>query len=120
MAGSYNNYRRNDRNEGRRAKGPRGPRKLGELIADVIIRRGYARQMTASAYQSAWQAATDEGIAAASRPGKLRRGVLEVTVKNSSVLHQLTFQKKKILKVLNNEIEDQQIDDLRFRIGNID
>ena len=119
MAGRYTNYR-SENKDGRRSKGPRGPRKLGELIADVIIRRGYARQMTASAYLSAWQSATDKEIASASRPGKVRRGVLEVTVKNSSVLHQLTFQKKKILKVLNNEIEDQQIDDLRFRIGSID
>ena len=101
-------------------KGPRGPKKLADVIADVIVRRGYARQMKASAYLNAWQSATDEKTAASSRPGNLRNGVLEVTVKNSSVLHHLTFQKKKILKKLNEQLEDRSIDDLRFRIGSIE
>ena len=90
------------------------------MIADVMVRRGYTRSMTTSAYVEAWQSATDDVLSTASRPGNLRRGVLEVTVRNSAVLQELTFQKKKILKVLNKQITDQTIVDLRFRVGNID
>ena len=115
MSGRH--YRRTGKRDGDRT---RGPRKLSDVIADVISRRGYARTMTDSVYMSAWQLATDDILSAASRPGDVRKGVLNITVKNSSVMQELTFQKKKILKVLNQQITDQAIVDLRFRVGNID
>ncbi len=110
--------RNSPRADGRR--GRREPQKLSDVIAEVIIQRGYARQLELSAFHSAWNAATDTNIAKASQPGKLRRGVLEVTVKNSTILHELTFQKKQILKKLNEQILDHSISDLRLKIGRVD
>ena len=52
-----------------------------------------------------------------SRPGNVRRSVLEVTVRNSAVLQELTFQKTQLLGELSRLLPDQNIRDLRFRIG---
>ena len=102
-------------------KGPRGPEKLSNILADLVIRRGYARQVAASAFQDAWAAAVDSRLAGSSRPGNVRRGVLEVTVKNSIVMQELTFQKRQILKKMNEEVagDDRSIRDIRFRIGSL-
>ena len=54
------------------------------------------------------------------RPGNVRRGVLEVLVRNSSVLQELGFLKAKIVKTLTKLVPEQQIRDVRFRVGTID
>jgi len=107
---------------GDKQKTRKGPQRLSNILADLIIQRGYARQVAASAFQNAWRAATEARLHSASRPGNVRRGVLEVTVKNSIVMQELTFQKRQILKRLNEEIagDDPSIRDIRFRIGTVD
>ncbi len=100
----------------------RGPDKLGNILADLMVQRGYARRVAASAFWEAWKSATEPRLHQASRPGNVRRGVLEVTVKNSIVMQELTFQKRAILKRMNAEIagDDKSIRDIRFRIGTVD
>lgn len=101
---------------------PRGPERLSNILADLIIRRGYARQVAASVFQDAWASVVDERLISSSRPGNVRRGVLEVTVKNSIVMQELTFQKRQILKRMNEEVagDDRSIRDIRFRIGPVE
>jgi len=103
-----------------RSLGGGDPEKLSDVIARVITERGYARQLSTSAFQEAWQAVTDPVLAAASRPGHLRCGVLEITVKNSIVMQELTFRKQQIIRRLADRMPTQKIGDLRFRIGAVD
>ena len=56
-------------------------------------------------------------VARFTRPGRVRRGVLEVTVSNSTIVQELGFEKQRILAVLQAELSDVRIRDLRFRIG---
>jgi predicted nucleic acid-binding Zn ribbon protein len=58
-------------------------------------------------------------LARFTRPGQVRRGVLEVTVSNSTIVQELTFQKERILAVLRAKRPDARIRDLRFRIGSV-
>ena len=51
------------------------------------------------------------------RVGMLRRGKLEVTVANSMLVQELTFQKPDLLKALRERLPDETIRDLRFRVG---
>jgi hypothetical protein len=53
-------------------------------------------------------------------PGNVKRGVLEVLVRNSSISSELAFLKSKIIKTLTKLAPEQQIRDLRFRVGTID
>jgi len=93
---------------------------MGDVLASQMARRGYAQIETTSACAEAWQQASGEQMASHSLPGNVRRGVLEVTVRNSTVLQELTFQKSRLLAELAPLIPDQNISDIRFRVGKVD
>ncbi len=96
-----------------------GPKKIGDVMAGLLARKGYARVQAATACETAWKEAAGK-LAAHSRPGNVNRGVLEVVVRNSAALQELTFQKKKLLKRLQEKLPDEKIADIRFRVGTID
>ena len=97
----------------------RKPKKIGDVLAQLITKRGYGRFQSIENLDAAWQAAAGEALARASRPGQLKRGVLEITVGNSTVVQELTFQKQPILATLRSQLPDTKIRDLRFRVGAI-
>ena len=85
-----------------------------------MARRGYARVQSAGAYAAAWREAAGELAAEYTRVGSLRRGTLEVIVVNSTLVQELTFQKPALLKLLGRLLPDERLEDLRFRVGNVD
>jgi predicted nucleic acid-binding Zn ribbon protein len=97
----------------------RAPKKIGDVLAQVVTARGYGRVQSNEHLAAAWHAAVGQALARFSRPGLLKRGVLEVMVGNSTVVQELTFQKQQILTSLRNELPDSKIRDVRFRIGTI-
>ena len=98
---------------------PRRAKHVRELVSDLLSRRGYAQQQATVAWHEAWFAAVDERAAKHTRPGKLRRGVWEIYVRNSPVMQELTFDKSRILQQLQRALPDHDIQDLRFRVGPI-
>ena len=98
----------------------RGPQQVGNILTELMARRGFGRVQAASAYQQAWREASGQLIAKYTRAGAVRRGKLEVTVANSTLLQELGFQKPALLKSLAKLLPDENIDDLRFRVGPID
>jgi len=98
----------------------RKPVSIAEVLSELMARRGFARVRTAEALEAAWREAAGELLAGYSRPGEVRRGKLEVTVANSTLVQELTFQKSAILKRLGERLPDERIRDLRFRVGPID
>jgi predicted nucleic acid-binding Zn ribbon protein len=102
----------------------RSPRRAGDVVADVIRVRGYARVTSQRTLEKAWRQAVAElvsGVAAtsASRPGNVRRGVLMVWVANSAVNQELTFQKRALLARLGELLPEVQLRDLRIRVGKV-
>ncbi len=97
----------------------KGPEPIGEILAQLMARRGFARVLSAEAFDSAWRAAAGETLAAFTRPGAVRRGKLEVTVANSTLVQELSFQKSRLLKSLAELLPDEKIEDLRFRVGSV-
>lgn len=100
-----------------RQQNPRGPQAIADVMSSLLARRGYAQQRSSADCTNAWQQAVGERRAADSRAGSVRRGQLEVIVRSSSVLQELTFEKAKILKKLATLLPNQKIKDIRFRIG---
>ena len=98
----------------------RGPQRIGDVLANVMARRGYENQQSSEELEATWLQAAGQKLAGVSRPGSLRRGTLEIVVKNSLALQELTFQQKKILRDLNTAYSPKTIKELRFRVGNID
>ena len=99
---------------------PQGPQKMADVISLLMARRGYAQQQTAAISQQSWQQAVGKRFSGHTRAGNIRRGVLEVIVRNSAILQELTFQKKQLLKKMAETAGDRKINDLRFRVGAID
>lgn len=98
---------------------PRGPEKIGDILSQLMARRGFARVQSAAAYDDAWKRAAGEMLAQYTRVGLLKRGKLEITVTNSVLVQELQFQKGDLLAALNRILPDQGIKDLRFRVGAI-
>ena len=97
----------------------RGPQAIGDILPELMARRGYARVQGAREYEAAWREAVGPLAAEYSRVGGLRRGKLEVVVANSTLIQELTFQKAGILATLNRLLPEQGFKDLRFRLGAI-
>jgi predicted nucleic acid-binding Zn ribbon protein len=105
----------------RRRRVPVPPTKtLGDAMSQLLARKGYAQVQTAAACTAAWRQAVGDKLAGQSRPGNVRRGVLEVLVANSSALHELSFVKVKVVKKLAALVPEQQIKDVKFRVGPLD
>jgi predicted nucleic acid-binding Zn ribbon protein len=95
------------------------PRQIGDVLAQLIARRGYARQQSTAALESAWQEAAGGEFAAVTRAGLLRRGTLEVLVSNNLLAQELGFQKDELIARLQQLSPEAKINKLRFRVGSV-
>jgi predicted nucleic acid-binding Zn ribbon protein len=98
---------------------PRGPQAIGTVLVDLMARTGYARVQSTAALEAAWREAAGAAAERFSRVAALRRGKLEVVVANSTVVQELSFQKTALLNALRLALPEEQIRDLRFRVGPI-
>ena len=98
----------------------RDPVRISEVVSRLLARRGYAQVQQGAECAQAWTRVAGANLAGNSRVGRLQRGVLEIAVKNSATLQELTFRKRKLLKQLQESIGKEQVRDLRFRVGEID
>lgn len=97
----------------------RDPRRLAELMPQLLARRGYNRLLAHDQLQDAWEQAAGR-LHNLARPGTIRNGVLEIVAKNSAVVQELTFQKRQLLKSLSANAGNLKITDLRFIVGPIE
>ncbi len=104
----------------RRQRYRRGAKKMGTVISELLTRRGYARIQATNDWDTAWREVAGDKLAKHSRTGNIRRGVLNVFVRNSAVVQELTFRKSQLIKQLAKLNPGQKIRDLRFQVGPID
>jgi len=95
------------------------PKPIGNVLAQVMQRRGYAQVRTMGERDEAWQAAIGKDLAAMTQIGGIRRGVMEVIVANSLLMQELTFRKEELLAKLQQALPEAGIKQLRFRVGQI-
>lgn len=98
----------------------RQPKRAADVIAQLMIRKGYGRFESNRSLKESWAEAVGPALAKATRVGQVRRGALEVVVANSVLLQELKFLQQQVVKRLA-EIEPQRnIRSLRFTTGKID
>ncbi len=95
----------------------KGPQRIADTLSTLMARRGYAQVEVVGQRVEAWNAAVGDPLCRHTRVGNIRRGVLEVVVDNSAVLQELTFRKQELIQKLSAALADQQIREVRFRIG---
>lgn len=97
-----------------------GPKRVGDVVNELMARRGYAQVQSSAACADAWRTAAGTSLASHTIAGNIRRGVLEVYARNSAVVQELTFRKKQLIAQLVKLTPDSKIRDLRFRVGPVD
>jgi predicted nucleic acid-binding Zn ribbon protein len=95
----------------------KGPQHIGDVLAQVMARRGYARVQSGGACAAAWSEAAGEKLAAQTRATTVKRGVLEVLVASSTLLQEIGFQKAALVRRLAELAPDENIRDLKLRVG---
>lgn len=98
----------------------RRPKPIGNVIAQLVSRRGYAQVRAAGERDEAWHTAIGEELAKVTQVSALRRGVFEVLVANSLVMQELTFRKEELLASLQAALPSEGIKQLKFKVGRID
>ena len=97
----------------------RQPKRIDKVIAQVMLRGGYGRQMSNDRLTEAWRTAAGETFARSTRPGNVTRGRLLVVVANSTVRQEIVYMKDEILRTLREQLPEEKINDLKFQVGNV-
>ena len=95
----------------------RMPKPIGDVLDELIVRRGYGRLQASDQLRQAWCSAAGATLSQFSELGPIRRGTLEVVVANSTLMQEFAFAKQNILEELQRELPEMEIQDLRFRVG---
>jgi hypothetical protein len=93
------------------------PRRIDSIINQLMARRGYAQVEAASALQASITRAIGPVLAGSIRIGDIKRGIVHLYAADSTVMQELTFQKRKILKTLQQDHPASNIADIRLRVG---
>ncbi len=91
---------------------------LAEVLARLFVSRGWGRKTERLQLEQAWQEAADPAWRGDTRLLGLRRGVLEVEVRNAVLLQELAqFHRRPLLRRLRQLLPHRTIGDIRFRAG---
>ncbi len=96
---------------------PRGPQPVGRVVARLMARTGYGHEQASDALAAAWSTAVPAHLAGHSRPGLVRRGVLEVMVTHSAIVQEMAFHKAAVLQSLQASLPSAGITDIRCRMA---
>jgi hypothetical protein len=96
-----------------------GPRAIGSVVSGLMARFGYDREQSASQLESAWNEVVPETLRSGSRAGLVRRGVLEVVVTHSALVHEMAFHKHDLVTRLQKLVPSEGITDIRCRVGTL-
>jgi predicted nucleic acid-binding Zn ribbon protein len=95
------------------------PQKIADILSRLITQRGYARMQGATVEREIWAEAVGPQIAALSRPGELKRGVLDVYVTSNILIQELGYQKLTLLASLQAKLPQHKITGLKFKVGSL-
>ena len=94
-----------------------GPENLSDILAKLFAARGWGRKNERVRLEDAWREAAGER-ASETRVASMRRGVLEVEVKNGVLLQELAqFHKRRLLADLRKRLPGTAVTDIKFRAG---
>jgi len=95
------------------------PQKISDVLSRLITQRGYARMQGATVEREIWAEAVGPQLAAMSRPGELKRGVLDVYVTSNILIQELGYQKLTLLAALQAKLPQHKITGMKFKVGSI-
>ena len=97
----------------------RGPVPIGNIVADLLSRRGLGRPQATTELEAIWGEVVGDAISPMTHCGNINRQQLNVIVTNSTVMQELVFRKQELVKAFNKKTESNLIKDIRFRVGRL-
>lgn len=98
----------------------RKPKAIGDVLAQLMAKRGYAAVQQNQQLQAAWNEAAGPMLAKFTQADRINRGKLEVTVANSTMLQELSFEKRRLLSAMQQALPEAKVTDLRLKVGKLD
>src|SRR6516165_6521801 len=96
----------------------RGPEKISDVLGRLFTSRGWGRKNDRLRLEAAWAAAAGDELLKNTRVLGMKRGVLEVEVRNAVLLSELTqFHKRGLLSKLRKALTGVTLTDIKFRAG---
>jgi len=91
--------------------------KLSTLLQKVIYQKKWQQRMEIHNVFHFWARIVGSEVASHARPQVIHGNVLWVEVSDSAWMQQLQFMKYELLKKINEELQPEIIEDIRFRMG---
>src|SRR5512139_838349 len=95
------------------------PEALGEILQKILKKRNIPHTSTDPRLAEIWRRAVGPQIASQTHPVSLKRGLLVVHVSSPVWMHQLQFMKEEIIGRIKELSFPEEIQNLRFCIGEI-
>jgi hypothetical protein len=100
------------------AAGDKGPEKIADVLGRLFTSRGWGRKNDRLRLESAWADAAGEPLLKDTRVLGLKRGVLEVEVRNAVLMSELAqYHKRGLLAKLRKLLPGVTLTDIKFRAG---
>ncbi len=91
----------------------------GSVIKEISQSHGFATRLWEYRLQKQWNALVGEVVAAHTWPARIKFRKLHVAVDNSVWLHQLLYLKATLMENIQAQMEELQLEDIIFRIGEL-
>jgi len=96
----------------------RDPLPLSVALSELIAIRGFARVRSDSELEAAWKQVAGPDLAAQTRPVRVSRGTLTVSVENAPLLSELaSFQGPELLQLIKQRYPHLKIQTLKFKLS---
>jgi predicted nucleic acid-binding Zn ribbon protein len=95
----------------------RQPQHLSNALSEFIAVRGLARTRSDAQLEAIWKDVAGSVVASQTKVQKIKRGVMQVNVSNSTLLSELAmFHKISLLKGLREKHPELNVHELKFRL----
>src|SRR5262245_57591408 len=96
----------------------KGPENIAEILGRLFTSRGWGRKNDRLRLEGAWDEAAGPQLIKDTRIGVVRRGVMEIEVKNAVLIQELAqFHKRTLLGKLRKLLPTLTLTDLKFKAG---
>lgn len=100
------------------SEGNSGPENIADILGRLFTSRGWGRKNDRLRLEAAWADAAGPQLLKDTRVLALKRGVLEVEVRNAVLIQELTqFHKRGLLGKLRKSLVGVTLTDVKFRAG---
>ena len=96
----------------------RGPENIADVLGRLFTSRGWGRKTERMRLEAAWAEASGAALAKDTRVLGMKRGVLEIDVKNAVLMSELAqYHKRGLLAKLRELLPSTTLTDIKFRAG---